>query len=172
MVPKLKLLPNELNDSLNELMRSLFNANAVADNIVYQLENVFVMPKASELMHEKYAHAFPGIADTVNKIQILRGGRGTRKSVIASETEYATVNDCFIAMLDAVIDVDTQFWDSLDMCDDMDEKAVRIYIENTYLEILPFTKQTMLWIAKSEQFGDNLALFDAEFDDTMILGGA
>jgi hypothetical protein len=171
MMTKLKLMPDELNNSINDLMLSLFNANAVADNVVYQLENVYAMPKASDIMHHKYAHAFPAIADTVNKIQILRGARGTRKPVMGSEMQFISVTECFDNMLTAVLDVEKKFCDTLDLCDELDEKAIRIYIENTYMDILPYTKQTLLWLDKAEQFGENLTMFDAMFDTTIILEG-
>jgi hypothetical protein len=171
MMTKLKLMPDELNNSINELLGSLFSANAVADNIVYQLENVYAMPKASDLFHHKYAHAFPAIADTVNKIQILRGARGTRKPVAGSEMQFASVISCFENMLSAVLEVEKKFCDTLDLCDELDEKAIRIFIENTYMDILPYTKQTLVWLDKAEQFGDDLTMFDALFDTTIILEG-
>jgi hypothetical protein len=166
---KIKLMQNELNLAINQLLGSLFDANAISDNVVYVLENAYAMPVASDLVHHRYAHIFPVIADTVNKIQILRCGRGTRTPVIGAEDLYPSVIDCFDALLKAALLVEKNFCNVIDICDDLDDKAVRIYIENAYLDILPLTKQAMLWFDKARKFDGNDAMFDSEFLTTLIL---
>ena len=162
-------MTDEMNESINVLMQTLFGANAIADNVVYQLENIYAMPHASDIVHHNYAHLFPIIADDVNKIQILRDTRGTRKPVIGSENQYGSVLECFEALIGAVQSVESAFCDSLDLTEELDDKVVRIHLENVYISTVPLTKQALVWRAKAEQYAGDYRLLDADFEKTLVI---
>lgn len=166
---KIKLMQDELNEMINKLMQSMFNANAIADNIAYQLENVFFMPNASDIVHHNFAHLFPVLADKVNKIQILRDSRGVRKPVVGAETQFQTAYECFHELMLSALDVEKHFNQAIDMCDDFDAKAVRIWLENLYVEMIPLTKQSVVWCNKAEQFADYCHKLDLDFEKTLII---
>lgn len=80
-------LHEETYNALNELMKMCFEMNAVADNIYYNMANLYYNHSA-ELFHHSYAHAWGQVADMISDEMLKLNARPIRLPVEGANEEY------------------------------------------------------------------------------------
>jgi hypothetical protein len=67
------MISSKTNDAINNIVARAFNGNALFDNIAYNLDVVFNMPTANDIVHHKVAHWLPApFADDIQSFQSQR----------------------------------------------------------------------------------------------------
>lgn len=77
----------ETYNALNELAKMCFEMNAVADNIYYNMADLYYNHSA-ELFHHSYAHAWPQVADMISDEMLKLNARPVRLPVDGSSEKY------------------------------------------------------------------------------------
>ena len=84
----IEFLNKETEEALNVLLQATFQMNSHADNCAYWLaSNSFI--NTSNIFHEKYAHKFPQLADTISDFMIKMGMKPIRKALEDNDYDYS-----------------------------------------------------------------------------------
>lgn len=165
----MSLLKQEMLKKLNELLQSMFDANAVADNVVYNLENNFCLNQASDIVHHRYAHIYPVWADRAQKIILVRDGRANREGLKDHTEDYSTITECFNALVEANLNIEDKFVEVIDLAEDIGDIYVKIAAEGLYEKFGGMTKQSIVWKRKAEYSKDDYNKFDDLFSGTLVI---
>lgn len=160
------MIPQKTNEAINKIIESAFNGNALFDNISYNLDVVFNMPVANQIVHENVAHWFPNpFADDIQTFQSQQGVKPIRPTVQSQTKTYSNVIDCFDDGIKYFNELEADFQSAIEIADSEKYISARIFLENKYLELLPFIKQLNIWHKKSIEYSENIGLqsFDIDF---------
>ncbi len=103
----MKLINDEITRGLNDIAGLLFVGNAIADNAVYQLSVKFVMPNTTEIVHLKFAHELPLLADKISDYADSRNVYLYRPVVPKQDKEYQNTKDIFVDLLKYMTDLES-----------------------------------------------------------------
>ena len=157
----------EIVEALNDLLRSFFQMNSIADNMAYSLDCELNCPQASEIFHHKFAHVFPSdtFADKLSEIMVQEGVRPIRKSLEANVDIYDNIellfNDAYTEMeklKKKILDV-IEFLDYNKSC-----KVFVIVLENMAEVAGSLLHQCDTWRQKARLYSASPELFDANFE--------
>ncbi len=160
------------NDAINKIIARAFNGNSIFDNIHYNLDVVFNMPTANNIVHLKVAHWLPApFADNIQDFQSRRNVKPIRPAVDAQIKTYGTYMECFAEALQYFLDLESDFINAINIADAEKDIAARIFLENTYMDVQPFTKQMIIWNGKAIEYNDNIGAqsFDNDFENFTFL---
>lgn len=160
------------NDAINKIVARAFNGNAIFDNISYNLDVTFNMPTASSIVHSKVAHWLPApFGDNIQTFQSRRNIKPIRPTVESQTKTYQTCMECFEDALQYFLSLEDDFKNAINIADEEKDISARIFLENTYMELLPFTKQMLIWRGRSIEYVENIGLqsFDADFEKFTII---
>lgn len=167
------MISDKTNSAINKIIATAFNGNALFDNIAYNLDVVFNMPLASDIVHHKVAHWLPApFADDIQTFQSQRNTKPIRPAVIEQSKTYSVCTDCFKDALNYFVGLESDFKNAIKIADEENEVESRIFLENTYIDnILKFTKQMTIWSKKIVEHEESIGLqsFDKDIESfTMI----
>ena len=160
-----EMISPSTNVAINKLVEKAFNGNAIFDNIAYNLDVVFNMPKASAIVHELVAHWLPApFADSIQEFQSLRNVKPVRPVVEAQSKTYMRVVECFNDALNFFLEFEEEFKSAISIAEEEGDVASRIFLENTYMEILTYIKQMLVWSNKAIQYEENIGIQSFDID--------
>lgn len=162
-----ELISTKTNDSINRVVQLCFNGNAIADNVVYNLDVVFNMVQANDIVHHAFAHWFPVYADSFNDIQRIQNMKPVRLPVEGATKQYDNFVECFDDLEVFMLDVlEPAIKDAIRSAEENNDVKTRILLENAYTDIALYTKQVMIWRDKAEEYLVNTGggqSFDKDF---------
>lgn len=164
------LISEETSKALDVLYNQFFNLNAVYDNAVSYMLNVWCMPNASEIIHKNLAHAFPVMADMISEIKDNYDVRSIRTEISRHDEEYEDLSD----MMNTLYDYCESVYKIL-------QQTSRIAMDNNDLNVLcdlvqftnTFNKiigQVITLQNKAEQMPTEYDRFDRHIDKWGIVG--
>lgn len=165
-------ISDRTNNAITLIVARAFNGNALFDNIHYNLDVVFNMPVANDIVHLRVAHWLPApFADDIQDFQSRRGVKPSRPMVEPQSKTYESYVDCFSDALEYFRDLESDFKNAIKIADEDSEIESRIFLENTYMDVLKFTKQMMIWKEKAIEYDNNADgyLFDTNFESFTII---
>lgn len=151
-------------DQLNELLAACFQMNSICDNIAYEMA-FKKMVHAEPIFHEKYAHAFPALADVISELMLKLNARPIRKALHENTDEYQDIIEMFSSLLIEVDRFRELIIKTIEVSDLNNDAEVRIAMENFLVDFIPFVDQANTWKIKAEICGANIEMFDHDFDD-------
>jgi hypothetical protein len=160
------------NDAINKIVKTAFDGNALFDNIAYNLDVIFNMPVANDIVHHKVAHWLPApFADDIQAYQSQRNTKPIRPIVDAQTKTYESIVECFEDGYKYFMGLENDFKTAIKVADSEGDIASRIFLENKMIDILPFIKQMQIWVGKAQICADsfNLDNFDANFESFTII---
>lgn len=167
------LINDKVSKSLNDLVRLCFESNAKVDRIVNLLDCKFNMPKTSNLLHQKLAHAYPVIfADKLTDYGLLRNNDSNYGNIPVIDKNYETIIQMFEDILEIQMNIEEQVKNTIDISDEERDYSTRIFIENFYVDIVvKYTKQALILLKAIKDFDekDILPLFDSNIENYMII---
>lgn len=135
-------------NKMNELVRRCFNANAIVDNLAYNLD-FYYYNQIAEIVHKKIAHLLPEWADIVSDKMLELSARPCRKDINGYEEDYKEVKEIFQVLSYTLLDI-REFVKDLIESSDMDgDDEVRIFGENFLDMLSPYIKQADEWLNAS-----------------------
>ena len=146
----------------------MFDCNSRADNMAYALESELNCPIASDIFHEKVAHYFTGddMADKLNVILRLNGGRPVRNALVAHNQPYFSITEMFSDCVDMMMMVRNELCKAIEEMDyDVINKHVVIELEDILEDFMPFVHASTIWLKKAEEYEKNNKVykFDTDF---------
>lgn len=156
-------LHEETYNALNELVKMCFEMNAVADNIYYNMANLYYNNSA-EKFHHSYAHAWGSVADMISDEMLKLNARPVRLPVGGSEEEYDSLELMMAVNAAAVNKVFEKCKEIVDLADMLDDVDIRIFGENLLNGVLlNYVKQADEWLKVTKSVP--AYHFDIHFDD-------
>ena len=136
----------ETYNALNELTKMCFEMNAVADNIYYNMADLYYNHSA-ELFHHSYAHAWPQVADMISDEMLKLNARPVRLPVDGSSEKYDNLELMMAVNAAAVNKVFEKCKEIVDLADMLDDVDIRIFGENLLNGVLlNYVKQADEWL--------------------------
>lgn len=133
-------------NNMNSLAAMCFEANAIFDNLAYNLEFNYYK-KIAKIVHLNVAHVMPKWADKVSDEMLLLSARPTRLELKAHTKKYENLSDVFNIILQTLMNMRDFCRKMIEDADLQGDDEVRIFGEN-FLEdnLSPFIKQAEEWI--------------------------
>ena len=133
-------------NNMNSLVSMCFEANAIFDNLAYNLEFSYYK-NIAKVVHYKVAHAMPEWADKVSDEMLLLSARPTRLELGAHIERYESLSDIFNVILQTLMNMREFCRKMIEDADLQGDDEVRIFGED-FLEdnLSPFIKQAEEWI--------------------------
>ncbi len=130
---------------LNNLVTLCFDANAVFDNLSYNLDYHYYI-KIAHVLHLSIAHVMPEWADEISDKMLELGLRPTREEIKAHIEEYEDVKGIFEVAYNTFLSLRASCCELISTADLNYDDEVRIFGEGFLEKISPFIKQIEEWI--------------------------
>lgn len=159
------LMSEETREQLNELVKISFDANAVVDNLAYNLA-YYDYPNIEKIIHGSFAHKFPVFADILTDMMLELDARPVRKAIFAHEEDYEG-------------NLVKIFEDNLNMCEEYrraiiqvievaelnEDYEVKIKLEEFLSMFNTYRKQASVWYKYAKRYENDHKAFDVHFSD-------
>lgn len=139
---------------LNNLAALCFDANAVFDNLAYNLDYYFYT-KIAKVVHLSVAHVMPEWADFITDKMLELGLRPTRGNIGAYEDDIKDVRSIFERIYNTFMNLRKSCCELISTADLNDDDEVRIFGEEFLILITPFIKQAEEWLNSIGEIGVN-----------------
>lgn len=147
------LLDKSVIQELTNIQGLLFVGNAIADNAVYQLSVKFVMPRTTEIVHHKFAHELPLLADEITDYADDRNVYLHRPVVQAQTKEYNNTKEIFDDLLLYMVNLEKIVSKAIDTCVAVDDKVTKVFLDSFLRDLIPYTKMMLGFVDYIEQNG-------------------
>lgn len=158
----MKLLKDAITEGLNNIAGLLFIGNSIADNAVYQLSVKFVMPNTTKIVHLKFAHELPLLADAISDYADSRNVYLYRPVVPEHKKEYVNTKEVFEDLLQYMVDLEKLVCTVIDDCLKYDDKVTKVFLDSFLRDLIPFTKMMLAFNDYIEMNGytpkDNMSM--------------
>lgn len=163
----------ETKNKVQELVRFCFEANSKMDVIVNRLDVVFNLPKTSDIIHQKIAHAYPVIfADKITDFLSKRNIKVSYGNIPLQNSEYKEISDCFKEMILIQNNIENKTVECIDIAEDNNDVAIKIFLENFLVDtVILYTKQANILYNSALKFEDDgiISSFDNIIDSLIII---
>lgn len=156
---------------INKLFDLCFEANAMADRMVYELDIKFNCPKFSEWLHHKIAHLFPIWSDKIQEYGSLRGDIFYRGMIPEQKQDYLNISSLLETLTMKVVEIERQCIKALHISAETDSEGYEDWLRSFSVEnISPLIKQaTVLYtMAKDYENSGNAYKINKDFDAWII----
>lgn len=145
----------KISEELNQLLRDLFDGNALIDNMYYDLQSKYFF-KLADAIHVPVAHQLPELADEVSDLMTKLDIRAMRYATENHVAKYERVYDVFVGLSDYFGALRAKVRSIINEADMNGDDEVRIWLENFLVEkILPLYKQTREWERAAAELSDH-----------------
>ena len=151
---------------LNDLLKEMFKANSVADNIAYNLDGMG-LHNCAGIYHEKFAHVWPELADDISGCMTKLNAKAVRRSFPGDENTYASITEAFNSSLSLVEHIRDRVLNAIDVLDyDINNKEVILELEDLAEDILDILYMSNVWSQYAEYYDkkEKVMQFDQNFD--------
>ena len=141
-------------NNMNELVRKCFDANAIIDNLAYNLD-FYYYNQIAEVVHHKVAHVMPVWADIVSDKMLELSARPVRKGIGEYDVDIPNLKEIFKILLETFYDIREFTRNLIESADMNGDDEVRIFGEEFLMRVSPFIKQAEEWVNASERLNEN-----------------
>ena len=152
---------------LNNLLKELFKANSVADNIAYNLQKLKCY-NTSKIYHENFAHIWPVLADKCTTTMDKLGAKAERMSFEGNVEVYDNIAQCFNETVKLVEKIRAEILKDLEVLNyDINNKEIILMLESLLEDVLNQLYKVNVWNDFAEYYynKDKVMEFDTKFDD-------
>jgi hypothetical protein len=156
--------------AIHELNGHAFCMNRWWDATVSVLGVTYACHTASGLIHQKIAHWYPAMADTLNErclenFNILAYYPATP----AGDVKYDNLVDMMAQMLDKTIEFQNAVMGVKQIAHDMQDYMIEVEIDNILLDVNKQVAQMILIHDKAQQYNMDYTAFDKDFPTFFML---
>lgn len=149
----MKLLSDSVIRELSNIQGMLFIGNSIADNAVYQLSVKFVMPRTTEIVHHRFAHEMPLLADNITDYADDRNVYLHRPVVPEHKKEYSNIKEIFDELLEYMVNLEKIVSHAIDVCIDDNDKTTKVFLDSFLRDLIPYTKMMLGFVDYIEMNG-------------------
>ena len=160
-------LSAETKETLNDLVRFLFQCNSEADNLVYNMQNLGLYQSAS-VFHENIAHIFPELSDMCTSEMDKLGCKGERRALNNNTEVYSEPIETYRAFSKLMEKARNKVLGTLEVLDyDMNNKEICLMLEDMSRKVLDlmYTVNKVLDMAEFYNSKEKMIQFDTKVDD-------
>ena len=139
-------------EKLNDFLQKCFQMNSYCDNLAYNMSNLNLI-NVEPIFHEKFAHVFPGLADTVSEMMIKLDARPIRKSLADNVDDYDNFKLIFADLKDNIDVYRKDIIDVIESADINGDVEVQIVMEDFLRNFMNYLNQVNIWYKKSKEYG-------------------
>ena len=143
-------MSNKSYNNMNALAAMCFDANAVIDNLAYNLD-YYYYGNIAKVVHLHVAHVMPQWADIITDKMLELSGRPVRLDIHGYDQSYADIKDVFAVLLETLSGINKFTKTVIEEADMTGDDEVRIFGEEFLMLILPFIKQAEEWVAIADR---------------------
>ena len=168
----MKLLNDRVISELQNIQGMCFVGNAIADNAVYQLSVKFVMPRTTEIVHLRFAHELPLLADKITDYADDRNVYLHRPVVQAQTKEYNNIKEIFDDLLEYMVSLERIVSQGITACEETNDKVTKVFLDGFLRDLIPFTRMMLGFVDYVEMNGiepRNCMSMDARIEKFMGL---
>ncbi len=148
---------------MNKLATLCFDANAIFDNLAYNLDFYFYN-RIGKIVHKNIAHIMPEWADLITDQMLLLGARPTRGEIGSYDEDIKDLNVIFNKILETMAILRKNCSELIETADLNEDDEVRIFGEDFIKLITPFIKQAEEWLnAMGEMSANELNIHINEY---------
>lgn len=130
---------------MNDLATLCFDANAILDNLAYNLD-FYYYNKIARVVHLSIAHIMPEWADLITDQMLLLGVRPTRGEIGSYQEDISDLPQIFTKILETMLNLRKKCSELIETADLYEDNEVRIFGEEFLVKITPFIKQSKEWL--------------------------
>ena len=130
---------------MNALAAMCFNANAIFDNLAYNLDYHYYN-NIAQIVHLHVAHVMPEWADIITDKMLQLSVRPVRLDINGYEQNYDNLQEIFKTLYDTLSEMRSFVIDMIESADMSGDDEVRIFAEEFLTIMLPYIKQTEEWL--------------------------
>lgn len=130
---------------MNQLATLCFDANAILDNLAYNLD-FYYYNKIAHVVHLSMAHVMPEWADQITDKMLLLGLRPTRGLIGEYQDDIPDLKTVFTKILETMMNLRRYCSELISTADLSDDDEVRIFGEDFIQQITPYIKQAEEWL--------------------------
>jgi hypothetical protein len=139
---------------MNQLATLCFDANAIFDNLAYNLD-YYYYKKIAKIVHLNIAHVMPEWADMITDQMLLLGARPTRGTIGEYQDDISDLTVIFNKILDTMMNLRKVCCGLIETADMQNDDEVRIFGEEFLQLITPYIKQAEEWLHIAGVLGAN-----------------
>lgn len=169
-----KYLSQETENKLNIILGRLFQMNSFCDNIAYGLDCELKCQLASNVYHQKFAHAFPSdsFADKLSEVMVKTNLRPVRYGLKDNIKIYENIIEAFgenVKEMENLRELICKTIEDLDY--DYNNKNIVMVLEEILLSAQDLLKQSYIWEEKAEEYynKDEMREFNNKFEEFTTL---
>lgn len=163
------LIKDNVNEQLDLIVKKLFEGNRVLDRIVNQLDLRFVMNKTSSILHPKLAHQYPLLADKISEYQGDRNNETIYGETFRDATVYGSPLRIFEKIVGYQMELEKVINDGIELSMDESDYFTLSFLQSFALDVIPYTKQSLLLLDKARLYDDDWMGFDRDIENFIIL---
>ena len=140
--------------TMNELVAVCFDANAIVDNLAYNLDYHY-FNEIGTIVHQNVAHVMPELADEITDEMLLLSARPTRKAIPEHGEEYGTLAEIFAELSSLFVNMSNKVKLLIDVADMNGDAEVRTFAEDFLAKVTVFVKQADEWVDAIKKLTEN-----------------
>ena len=136
---------------LNNFLQKCFQMNSYCDNLAYNM-SALQMINVEPVFHEKFAHAFPEVADVVSEMMVKLDAKPARKALIENTDDYNNFKLIFADLKDNIDHYREDIVSVIESADINGDIEVKITMEKFLLNFMNYLNQVNIWYKKSKEY--------------------
>lgn len=131
-------------NKMNELAGKFFDANAIVDNLAYNLD-FYYYNEIAKIVHLRVAHKLPEFADMVTDKMLELSARPIRTDIGGYKEEYKELPETFAKLGETFRSLLEETRKLISIADINEDDEVRIFCEELLVELSKYFKQAEEW---------------------------
>lgn len=131
-------------NKMNELAGKFFDANAIVDNLAYNLD-FYYYNEIAKIVHLRVAHKLPEFADMVTDKMLELSARPIRTDIGGYKEEYKELPEIFAKLGETFKSLLEETRKLISIADMNEDDEVRIFCEELLVELSKYLKQAEEW---------------------------
>lgn len=160
------LISNELNEQLNQLIGKCFAINRMLDRGMSLLKVRWKLSLASDILHPKVAHAYPGdqFADSISDYQAQRDMESIYPATPMGNREYNNPLEFFEDFHKENLEFQDMIQDAMDQASDEGDRTTKKFLSKLLYRLVPFTDLSQTFVDLCHKYGNDdfhMQVFDS-----------
>ena len=163
------LISENTKKALFKISKKCFQMNRMWDRNVSVLSVDFAMVKASNILHLRFAHKFPLLADKVSEILDAFNEKVDYLVTDADVSNYSTIMELFQNALDEMMSLNSMVKEGIKLAEEADDLNVKVMLEQFMLSLTPYINQSIILRDKAKLYNTSVALYDHNIDSFFLI---
>jgi len=159
------LISPRTNEQLNLIIQQMFILNRILDRAVSIMSVKFCCVESSEVIHKKFAHKFPLLADQISEIQDAFNVLTDYLETPTDVSDYNSLSEMFERVLENVMSANDLITGAIEIANEESDINVKASLQSFLAtDFIKYIKQSIILRDKAILYGDNILQFDRDIN--------